>query len=194
MLPREKFVCGMMTCATRSSDLLRHLQGWLAQGEWSRSGSLPFCKVKMSSVTQKFSLRCMQHVKMLRGKKAFLINEDCNTFVWRKCKHNLVYKYSVHCLQFQPWIWIPSSVLSAPVTCLTSMRPKGPEKHKIIFNEAWKDPFTYQHFYLQFFQWSTRFLGFLHYMLYHYSLQNVLLLLNFFSNQKPNIDWSCFIL
>lgn len=49
----------------------------LAQGEWSKTGSLPFCKVKMRSVTNKFSLKCMQDLKMLRGKKAFLINEDC---------------------------------------------------------------------------------------------------------------------
>lgn len=160
MLPRARFVFGMMTCVTRSSDLLRYLQGWLAEGEGSKTGSLPFCKVKMRSVTHKSSLRCMQHTKRLRGKKGFLINEDCNTFVWRKCKCNLVYKYSVHCLLFQPWFWIPSSALSAKVTCLTWMRSKGPEKHRIIFNQVWKYQFTYQHFYLQLFHWSTRFFCF----------------------------------
>lgn len=126
---------------------------------------------------------------MLRGKKAFLINKDCNRFVWRKwC--NLVCKYSVHCLLFQHWFCIPSSV-----TCLTWITSKDPEKHRIIFNEAWKYQFTYQHFYLQVFPWSTRFLCYLHYTFYHYRLQNLLLLLNFFSDQKsPAIHWCCFML
>lgn len=141
MPPRAKFVFGMMTRVTRSTDLLSYLQGWLAQGQWSKTGSLPFCKVKMRSVSNKFSFRCLQHLKMLRWRKAFLINEDCNRFVWRKwC--NSVCKYSVHCLLFQHWFWIPSSVLSATVTCLTSMRSKGPEKHRIIFSKAWKYQFT----------------------------------------------------
>lgn len=132
----------------------------------------------------------MQHLKMFRGKKAPLINEDCNRFVWRtRC--NLVYKYSVRCLLFQHWFWIPSSVLSATVMYLTWMRSKGPEKHRIIFNEACKYQFIYQHFYLQVFPWSTMFLRYLHYILYHYRLQD---LLNFFSDQKsPNIHWCCFI-
>lgn len=54
--------------------------------------------------------KSVQHLKMLRGKKSLLINENCNVFLWRKW-WNSVYKYSMHCLVFQCCFSIPSSVL-----------------------------------------------------------------------------------